>query len=1382
MKELEIKGYPTLIGKDATTGEIKWEKTLKNTLTMHERMWRAYASSINATIPNGDITRIETDSDSSFEGDSMSIIMTLPYRISDIHRFSSTMYDINESNGGLTDSSFSYSGIDKIYSSGYSNSGEGFLTSSSFTKDGVYMEYKSVFGRPDVSRTIGTVLLSKREYAVNSFVFNRSINAFAVLDEEIIQDSNTVIEVYYKFIIPMNSSVIPNYIHDLYKFVYRWGTPDVRTIIPDIPSGIHKDTPYSSIFSAYYAHLYKLIDYSKLSDKYNYINKTNDGFFNDIHSTSLNIAYSRRMYGQIIDVSVNSNNQYGSLISSFVPPIARVINSGSDYSNSYCDYATEHIPASKINVGVDRYLTVFKRFISARYQERPYVDTSTFASSKADISVKIKEKQDIYPEMYNIKILNTGTSGTTKARMYKYPFLGSENNTLIQRVIPLDHINESTLSTYAHSLTIDLYNKNRGQILNHKHGLEYTASGDRFALFDGHILISTRHGVMLTHMTDIDYEIYDKDSYPQLPVSMVSSITHNMDTKEVFIGCANTGLWKLKKNLRSSDLAVITKVSGPDKIYTMFSDKHGNIAVISNRGLEYSTSNGEVWTTISIEDLGLTSIKSEDDLKNINAIAVDFESENLDTVMIYSYRSSYYGAMYSKVVAKEIVFGDFNFSTLTGINNRASDFNIYLKSIPGLFNAAWSSYTWAQIDPVCSIRGLSSVLDTNTISMALLGAVDDPNFVKSTRTRSGIAMSMMKFGNILPCSFITCKHGKFMINYHESWVFFDFNDTKNAEYGGNLSASGSNNGITTINKSTIIKRADGRVAPLDLRTYIFSPSTYSVSYASGSYPTYRDVSIGEIKNCNATALARTVIPVVSRNTEPSYMTMSCQIFEDSGIVLGTRFINPYMNVKNGFTSNTYSVIDYISNTNWINADSVDDYLPGDDVLNSAQYMRLKSYIFNPFNGWNTSTGPLSNLTIKPVLVDGKEEFTISDKTINVDGLEITFDSKGAEQAYIEGDVYNFIKFDGLVNDNVTNAKITYEFCQSDLSSPMTQTGIISATDGAYARDTTYVNFDGNAYVTKDGIIKSAGSVVYPRVNFYYPSNFLFGDFKFSIDHNKIEGAARYQLYWQSTASTTSYYSVSVNIIKSGDTKAFFCTTSNSTADITLTKSQQESYKILDSDNITVEFNSITRIILVKKNGIQVYSSGSLDANTIPETRIKILGYNTYRQISNNSVTNTLSAYQNSNTYKTESNGVSIPLPKFEYSNRGYPIAELGNSRDKSGVYDPRFVAMPCVLKDDLLEITIDGKPVRNIIRISGYISDSWVGSSGAFNNTIKNYFKSASLATGNILPTDIPQGQVVIVRELGLMIFSEKDIGKTYTVKSRWYRDNYIGIGEFEDE
>ena len=77
MKELEIKGYPTLIGKDATTGEIKWEKTLKNTLTMHERMWRAYASSINATIPTGDITRIETDSVGSLEGDSMSIIMTL---------------------------------------------------------------------------------------------------------------------------------------------------------------------------------------------------------------------------------------------------------------------------------------------------------------------------------------------------------------------------------------------------------------------------------------------------------------------------------------------------------------------------------------------------------------------------------------------------------------------------------------------------------------------------------------------------------------------------------------------------------------------------------------------------------------------------------------------------------------------------------------------------------------------------------------------------------------------------------------------------------------------------------------------------------------------------------------------------------------------------------------------------------------------------------------------------------------------------------------------------------------------------------------------------------------------------------------------------------
>jgi hypothetical protein len=35
MKELEIKGYPTLIGKDATTGEIKWEKTLKRFINNH---------------------------------------------------------------------------------------------------------------------------------------------------------------------------------------------------------------------------------------------------------------------------------------------------------------------------------------------------------------------------------------------------------------------------------------------------------------------------------------------------------------------------------------------------------------------------------------------------------------------------------------------------------------------------------------------------------------------------------------------------------------------------------------------------------------------------------------------------------------------------------------------------------------------------------------------------------------------------------------------------------------------------------------------------------------------------------------------------------------------------------------------------------------------------------------------------------------------------------------------------------------------------------------------------------------------------------------------------------------------------------------------------
>ena len=48
--------------------------------------------------------------------------------------------------------------------------------------------------------------------------------------------------------------------------------------------------------------------------------------------------------------------------------------------------------------------------------------------------------------------------------------------------------------------------------------------------------------------------------------------------------------------------------------------------------------------------------------------------------------------------------------------------------------------------------------------------------------------------------------------------------------------------------------------------------------------------------------------------------------------------------------------------------------------------------------------------------------------------------------------------------------------------------------------------------------------------------------------------------------------------------------------------------------------------------------------------------------------------------------------------------------------------------------------------------------------------------------TNIPAGKVLCIPTLGLFIFSDEDIGKTYEIKSGWYKDIIYGIDEFEEE
>lgn len=1416
-----IRGYPTITARDVKTGKIVWEKTYQNTASVNTKI---VASHANPYPISDTIYTLIFGRDAVQNKDTYNTIYVSPFKVPKISRFASfgTNYRISAS-----------SNYSPVLDSGQTvlekttvETGTPRLKNVVINENDIYAEfYGQLKPMSNSDRIISTIYLIYADTEYDSVYYayggnTNSILAFLSLDEPIIQTPDIVVDITYKFIAPNKYGKYKENYSNRIRASSGW------------TSGFNKlEYKTSKVLRAgaftncSYSHF---IDYSKLPNKYHglpYIkHEFNHSLYDDINL--YRVVYNNNDHddtnnGYLFNSKINYNSSsfggmYGSIKKIYSPtPCAKLHHIGYDYSDTvfYADpryNETENI--SSLSRTLPAKLNVYSHKHRQDKLDRPFIDTQFYRDGYGSINVSMTENYRNYPEMYFIDVTEGGASGTAKAKITKRPYLGSVNNKFYSSSAILNHISGEIAAMGLHdSVDVDIFPTQ--SIFDHDYGYEYQNAADRYALSDGHILLVTRKGVLLTHISVLDYEIYDKNSDPQLPVSMISSIVHNYNTGETFIGCADTGLYKLKRNLHNkSEKAVITKISGINNVYAMYTDKRGKFALATDNGLQFSTDNCDSFTTISPSNIGLDIIASKQDMKKINSIATDFDSSDFKSMIFFSKEISVVAAFFSKDS------GSTKIDDFSGGNN-----NLYADNISGMSN--WYNFLTRKIytgqedrykikdnasaTKICSVRFLDNIADVNFIKTNLhKDILSDPDY----KNKQVVAFSMLIAINQLPGKLIKCKNGKFYVGISGLTFEFEFgnssytkvnkNQAKDSIYSGVYSGSNTyypeSNGFTYSGNNIIH-------TPIILDSGIFR-ITSSADFPYETYNTTRDESfpirgkyydmtgrnygIGT-HNSYAGDAVRDYDRLISFNqsvihTAPEDVSISKEmalfkelvewrvggftyidVFEDSGLALITCTLNSPIQKQINHLSNDY--LKGIPNYD----DFFNELMPNDECMNSGRFQTCRTFIWNMFQPINKRYGSYAKYIDKIVQVNGQDEFILTDGKINVDGLELEINSNGSgANAFVKGDYYSFVKYDGILHDDSTSFSIQNERTLAEKSDRLNQSGRIELSQNSFTPRKAFRPIKGFYAELKDGTSFTCG----PSHQAYTVNaeEVSLGDFKYSIDISKIKGVGH---YWHEVLNN-SRSSVGYFLLWVGEAygkKFFFPTVS--TNNISMDAATLLRNQLTDSDTLTVEFNGTTREFIVRKNGSQVYNSGAYTAKSIPLVRVfkSLLGLITDGK--NIIVTEKLN--DKSTTGYNPWLGPSVmPGMKFEYKNKGYYALSLGNELEKTGVYDPKFVALSAINTPKNTTVKIDGKEATKQIPISYITTRTMTNTHAEPLTPILETFQKV----GENYPTGLKSGEVMIFQELGLLVFSEEDVGKKFSIDYSWYKDVFVGVDEFAEE
>lgn len=384
-------------------------------------------------------------------------------------------------------------------------------------------------------------------------------------------------------------------------------------------------------------------------------------------------------------------------------------------------------------------------------------------------------------------------------------------------------------------------------------------------------------------------------------------------------------------------------------------------------------------------------------------------------------------------------------------------------------------------------------------------------------------------------------------------------------------------------------------------------------------------------------------------------------------------------------------------------------------------------------------------------------YTPTSSDVEIDGVKLKFSGDKFEV----GDCFVFHRTMSYIDDNVSTMSATMEKTALRKSDWIEKSGTISEEmpKPIYRHPTCIAT---NMYRVRDNHLKTKDRTCtnYGAIGYQGPQYRVSGSAKLNFNLSGFKGA--FLILVTSGYGESGQNNMYIWLVKNGDDILYYCTTDFSYDGVLLGNEK------LSSSSLSVTIDHEKRGVIVNDGNRAIWTSGSSSVDTPQTYEIRMVPVNL--------------AMKNGHPYIYRSNRLSnrdglvaindeaeMLLPTFEYGYKGALCTELGNSAAGTGIYDPVFYGTPGIITDDSMIIEIDGKPAR-----ADYYYDSYdpIGLYGNFSP-----LKTEKPSRGGV-SANLTAGQVRIDSYMGIVYFSDEDIGKPYKIKYKYYKGDSLGIGE----
>lgn len=608
---MALYGYPTITLKDKDTGKIKKEISCKNIQTIPSRMMMT-----NVGYAGGYYRIGVRNSGSSSSPETY--IYTTPYRmpknpftyINDREQESSgTIYQATYADGQKAKSIADVTGIENVR---WEQDADG----------RTILVVKGVLYAPESGiRQIGTIYVG----------FSYGSDFFTPLDEIIIQDASTVIDVTYKIIVSGNNE--REYIANLSGLIgYRstsYTSPNGTISFPDryadSATGLGTNNMYgyngkSEIYGPIHTEM-NSSQYNSIWTEYDRFDSRKPVVEDRFDRWSMSHSYKYSFSFPEMKKSGNIVGYIGKGGTSIHPDAVKKISNGKGVGTTF----------SKRRAGKDSAI-------------KPFFEASSAKKGSGMIKAVSATEKKGFPERWEIDVVKSGNLQEAEFR--------------IRKAIVSEYLANSNVQIYSRVPHLAYHGNTNGMLYkkyNHPDGLLYESSPSVWPLYGQNLAIVIRKGVLLTSVGNARYFILDETNLPHENRGIqITGIAWDDSQKGLLVGCGESGLYRVDFDNDTDNEPVVKRVTkdGIEHVYAISGNGKGNVAIVTDAGIMYSDNLGETWNTKSFDVIKKQLIGSDDQIEDSFNIEEKLKHSCLAFVMtndgesvgicLFSYGDTYY--------------------------------------------------------------------------------------------------------------------------------------------------------------------------------------------------------------------------------------------------------------------------------------------------------------------------------------------------------------------------------------------------------------------------------------------------------------------------------------------------------------------------------------------------------------------------------------------------------------------------------------------------------------------------------------------------------------------------------------------------------------------